>query len=149
MATALELLRDRLTEDSLEIAYDNIDGVNTLRVILDGIGADEDGLVVLEISEIPIEEEDKYGYFHFMSVLANKLDDDQIPATLVNLNEINSETLLGSYQIVSEAGTIVHKYILRTPLKDAEGTQEDLYNCLVDVVAIINEDYDRVLLSIE
>ena len=149
MATALELLRDRLIEDSLEVSYDNIDDVKTLRMILDGMGPDEDGLVVLEVSEISIEEEDKYAYYHFMAVLANKLDEDQYPGTLVNLNEINSESLLGSYQIVSEAGTVVHKYVLRTPTVSPESTQEDLYNCLVDVVAIINNDYVRVLEAIE
>lgn len=149
MTKALEILRDRLMEDSLELSYDNIDGIATLRMVLDSIGADEDGIVVLELSEIPLDGTDDYGYYHFMSVLANKLEDSQIPTTLTNLNQINMETLIGSYGIVAEAGTVVHKYVLRTAAKDAKATEEDLYNCLVDVVAIINNDYDRVLASIE
>lgn len=149
MANAMEMLRDRLMEDSLELSYDNIDGIQTMRMVLDSIGADEDGIVVLELSEIPMDGEENYGYYHFMSVLANKLEDSQVAPTLVNLNQVNMETLLGNYAIVEEAGTVVHKYVLRTSNQDAEAAAENLYNCLVDVVAIINNDYDRVLACIE
>ncbi|MCR5638244.1 MAG: YbjN domain-containing protein [Lachnospiraceae bacterium] len=148
MATALELLRDRLMEDTVELSYDNIDGIPTLRVVLDSMGVDEDGLVVAEISNIPVEEDTKYGYYHFMCILANKLEDSQVSETLVNLNRINMETLLGAYSVITEAGTVVHKYVLRTQEEKAEETADAIYSCLVDIVSIINNDYDRVLSAI-
>ena len=149
MATALEILRDRLTEDSIELSYDNIDGIPTLRLVLDSMGQDESGIAILELSAIPLEDEEKYGYFHFMSVVANKLEAAQIPGTLKNLNRINLEVLLGSFQIIEETGTLVHKYVLKTVNEKPEDTAEDLYNCLVDIVAIINNDFDNVLSAIE
>ena len=149
MATALEILRDRLTEDSVELSFDNIDGIPTLRLVLDSLGGDESGIAILELSSIPLEDEDRYGYFHFMSVVANKLSAAQVPGTLKNLNDINTEVLLGSFQVIEEAGTLIHKYVFKTVNEKAEETAEDLYNCLVDIVAIINNDYDRVLAAIE
>lgn len=148
MATALELLRDRLAEDTMEMSYDNMDGAYTLRLVLDSIGDAEDGVIVAEVSEVPVEEQEKYGYYHFMSVLANEVSDAQLKPTLANLNEINLETLLGSYSVIPDAGALVHKYVLRVNKEDTEKTAEDLYNCLVDVVALVNSDYDRVLASI-
>ena len=83
-----------------------------------------------------------------MSVLAGEITEAQTAKTLENLNEINMETLLGSYFVIREAGTLVHKYVLRTAKENAESAAEDLYNCLVDVVAIVNNDYDRVVAAI-
>ena len=148
MATALEVLRDRLAEDTMEMSYDNMDGTYVLRLVLDSIGEGEDGVIVTEVSEVPVEEQDKYGYFHIMSVLAGEITEAQAAKTLENLNEINMETLLGSYFVIREAGTLVHKYVLRTAKENAESAAEDLYNCLVDVVAIVNNDYDRVVAAI-
>ncbi len=148
MATALEVLRDRLAEDTMEISYDNMDGTFVLRLVLDSIGEAEDGVIVTEISEVPVEEPGKYGYYHIMSVLANEIAEDQIADTLVKLNEINTETLLGSYLVIPEAGALVHKYVLRTANEKAEDAAEDLYNCLVDVVATVNGDYDRAVAAI-
>ena len=148
MANALEILRDRLSEDSVELSYDNIDGINTLRLVLDSIGEAEDGIVVLELSDIPLEEEADYGYYHFISVLANNIEAEQIADTLVNLNRINMETLLGNYAVVEEAGTVVHKYVLRTGTMDEKSKADLLYDCMVDVIAVIHNDYDRILTSI-
>ena len=57
MATALELLRDRMAEDTLELSYDNLDGAYTLRLVLDSIGEAEDGVIVVEVSEVPVEDQ--------------------------------------------------------------------------------------------
>lgn len=148
MATALEVLRDRLAEDTMEISYDNMDGTFVLRLVLDSIGEGEDGVIVTEVSEVPVEEQQKYGYFHIMSVLAGEIGEGQAEQTLVNLNDINMETLLGYYSVIPETGTLVHKYVLRVANEDAEVTAEDLYNCLVDIVATVDGDYDRVVAAI-
>ena len=126
-----------------------MDGTFTLRLVLDSIGDAEDGVIVTEVSEVPVEEQDSsYSYFHIMSVLANEVTEEKLAETLVKLNEINMETLLGSYSVVADAGALVHKYVLRTPKAAAEQTAEELYNTLVDVVAIVNGDYDRVVAAI-
>ena len=57
MATALEILRDRLAEDSLELSYDNMDGTFVLRLVLDSIGESEEGVIVTEVSEVPVEDQ--------------------------------------------------------------------------------------------
>ena len=88
MATALELLRDRLAEDTMEMSYDNMDGAYTLRLVLDSIGDAEDGVIVAEVSEVPVEEQEKYGYYHFMSVLAIEVSEAQFKTTLAKLNDI-------------------------------------------------------------
>ena len=148
MATALELLRDRMAEDTLELSYDNLDGAYTLRLVLDSIGEAEDGVIVVEVSEVPVEDQEKYGYYHFMSVLANEVSEAQFKTTLAKLNDINMETLLGNYFVIPDVGALVHKYVLRVNNEDAKNTAEDLYACLVEVVAQVNNDYDRVVASI-
>ena len=148
MATALELLRDRMAEDTLELSYDNLDGAYTLRLVLDSIGEAEDGVIVVEVSEVPVEDQEKYGYYHYMSVLANEVSEAQFKTTLAKLNDINMETLLGNYFVIPDVGALVHKYVLRVNNEDAKSTAEDLYACLVEVVAQVNNDYDRVVASI-
>lgn len=144
MATALEILRDRLAEDNLEISYDNMDGSFVLRIVIDSIGETEEGIIVTEISEVPVEEQEKYGYFHFMSVIEDGITEENMADKLVSLNEENLETLLGNYLVIPDSGTLVHKYVLRTVNEKVEETAEDLYNCLVDIVAIVSNAYDRI-----
>ena len=148
MATALELLRDKMAADTIEMSYDNIDGTYTLRLVLDSIGDAEEGVIVVEVSKVPAEEQEKYGYYHFMSVLADEVSEAQFKTTLANLHDINMETLLGSYFVIPDAGALVHKYVLRVNNEDPQITAEDLYGCLVEVVAQVNNDYDRVVASI-
>ena len=83
-----------------------------------------------------------------MSVLADEVSEAQFKTTLANLNDINMETLLGSYFVIPDAGALVHKYVLRVNNEDPQITAEDLYGCLVEVVAQVNNDYDRVVASI-
>lgn len=144
MSSALEILRDRLAEDSLELSYDNMDGTFVLRLVLDSIGESEEGVIVTEVSEVPVEDQEKYGYYHFMSVLADGITDDVLSDKLVSLNDENLETLLGSYLVIPGSGTLVHKYVLRTANEKAEETAEELYNCLVDIVAVVSNAYDRL-----
>ena len=103
---ALEILRDRLSEDSVEISYDNIDGINTLRLVLDSIGEADDGIVVLELSDIPLEEQSDYAYYHFISVLANNIEAEQIADTLV-------DTLMDT----SVAHSRIHRWIINKNIR--------------------------------
>ena len=83
-----------------------------------------------------------------MSVLANEVSEAQFKTTLAKLNDINMETLLGNYFVIPDVGALVHKYVLRVNNEDAKSTAEDLYACLGEVVAQVNNDYDRVVASI-
>ncbi len=148
MNKVLEILNERLSSEGVETQLGERSDETTLNVIIEGLGEDEDGVIVCEISRIPVEDEEGSQYYSFYTVIADKLEEEVHAATLVNLNNLNMELLLGAYGIVPETGTLFHKYVYKAKQQEDADLTELLYGLFVDVVAIAYNDYDRLFDSI-
>ncbi len=144
MSKVLDILNERLSNEGVEVKLGERDGETTVNAILEGMGEDEDGAIVIEVAQIAADDENGDSYYSFYTVVADHLEESTYSATLMNLNTMNAELLIGSYGILPDTGTIYHKYVCKVlPAEDAAAA-EQLYSLFVDVVASVYNDYDRV-----
>ncbi len=148
MSKVLDILNERLSNDGVEIKLGERDGETTVNAILEGMGEDEDGAIVCEISRVAEDEETGDSYYSFYTVVADHLEESVHNGTMMNLNTMNAELLIGAYGILTETGTIYHKYVCKAMPMEDEQIAELLYSIFVDVVASVYNDYDRVFASI-
>lgn len=148
MSKVLEILNERLAGEGVEIKLGERDGETTVNAILEGMGEDEDGAIVCEISQVAADDAAGDVYYSFYTVIADHLEESTHGGTLMNLNTMNAELLIGAYGILTETGTIYHKYVCKVlPMKDT-AVAELLYSVFVDVVASVYNDYDRIFSAI-
>ena len=149
MSKVLEILGDRLENEGLEVKYGESAENNemTVNTVIDGLGEDEEGAVVCQISKLA-EDEDGSEYYSFFTIVAENLEESVFPSTLLNLNELNAGLMTGAYGILSEDGTVYHKYVYRLSKQDDDKGAESLYGVFVDTVATLYNDYDEIFAGI-
>lgn len=144
MKKILETLAEKIKTEGVETFVDDSDGTDTLRIAPDTIGPDDDGVIVMEICRIPVEDVEDV-YIQLYTTVAKDIAKDKFADTLDKLNEINLRTLLGSYHILTEYGMMYHKYVLRLPRSSEEFLMENIFRAICDCVAIIDNDYPELL----
>lgn len=149
MSKVLDILGERLENEGLEVKYAKSaeNDEMTVNTVIDGLGEDEEGAVVCQISKLA-EDEDGSGYYSFFTVIAENLEESVFASTLLNLNELNAGLMTGAYGILSEDGTIYHKYVYRLPKQDDDNSADSLYGVFVDTVATVYNDYDDIFAGI-
>lgn len=148
MKKLFERLGQELEESGVEWSIDESDGDVSLRLVIEGMGPDEDGTILIQLSKVPVENSDaEYYYYH--TNIAMDIEAATIPAVLANLNEINLRTVVGSFGILSEERVMYHKYVLRTPVMDEEALYKLLNDTLVDVVATVDNEFMEVFLALK
>ena len=148
MKELFERLGKELEESGAEWRVDGEGDDATLRLAIEGMGPDNDGLIITEISRVP-DENAKAGYYYFHTSIAMDIDAPTIPAVLANLNEINLSTVIGHFGILSEERVMYHKYVLRTPLIDGEELYNTISDTLVDVIATVDNEFEAVFLALK
>ena len=99
MKKLFERLGRELEENGVEWSIDESKGDAALRLLIDGIGPDEDGTILIELSKVPVENTDA-GYYYYHTNIAMDIDAPTIPAVLTKLNEINLRTVVGNFGIL-------------------------------------------------
>lgn len=79
------------------------------------MGPDNDGVVVMEICRVPIDDDEGCGYYQLYTTIFKELETERYPEMLVALNEINLSTVLGNYGILATHQMLYHKYVMRLP----------------------------------
>ncbi len=143
-----EELEEMIKNMGVEAEIDSSDGTDTLRIIPDNIGPDEDGTVVMEVCSIPIEETTDH-YIQIYTTVAKDIEKQLYPHILEKLNEINLTTVLGGYNLLSDYGMMYHKYVLRLQDGSDEFLKDNIYGAVSDVFAIIDSDYLKLLASLK
>ncbi len=148
MKKLFERLGRELEENGVEWSIDESKGDAALRLLIDGIGPDEDGTILIELSKVPVENTDA-GYYYYHTNIAMDIEAPTIPAVLTKLNEINLRTVVGNFGILSEERVMYHKYVLRTPVMDEEALYKLLDDTLVDVIATVDNEFVDLFLALK
>lgn len=148
MKKLFERLGRELEKNGVEWTIDESKGDAALRLLIEGIGPDEDGTILMEISKVPVENTDA-GYYYYHTNVAMDIDAQTIPAVLTKLNEINLRTVVGNFAILSEERVMYHKYVLRTPVMDEEALYKLLDDTLVDVIATVDNEFVDLFLALK
>lgn len=143
MKNYLEELVTKMQAENFIVEVDTNDGY-AVRVTADSIGDKEEGLVLLEINKIDIDELEDYSFYHFFSMLVVNIDESLYSKVLDRLNDLNKETLIGSYGLIKEDGIIYHKYVAKLANDDDESKIVNyLFSSLENVLAVIDNDYNK------
>lgn len=146
--TILEKLLESFQNDNIAGEIDSSDGTETLRIAPDQMGPDGDGIVVMEICRIPIDDESGCSYYQLYTTIFKDLEPEKYPATLASLNEINLSTVLGNYGILTSHRMLYHKYTLRVGACPGEELAKALYGTAYDLLGIIDNDMPELAKAI-
>lgn len=138
--TVLEKLLESFQNDNIAGEIDSSDGTETLRIAPDQMGPDSDGIVVMEICRIPIDDENGCSYYQLYTTIFKDLEPERFPEMLVSLNEMNLSTVLGNYGILTTHQMLYHKYVLRLPACPDGELARALYGTAYDLLGIIDND---------
>ena len=138
--TILEKLHELLANDDIAGEIDSSDGTETLRIAPDRMGPDNDGVVVMEICRVPIDDDEGCGYYQLYTTIFKELETERYPEMLVALNEINLSTVLGNYGILATHQMLYHKYVMRLPSCADGDTVKALQGTVYDILGIIDND---------
>lgn len=138
--TILEKLHELLANDDIAGEIDSSDGTETLRIAPDRMGPDNDGVVVMEICRVPIDDDEGCGYYQLYTTIFKELETERYPEMLVALNEINLSTVLGNYGILATHQMLYHKYVMRLPARADGDTVKALQGTVYDILGIIDND---------
>lgn len=142
--TALEKLLESFQNDDIAGEIDSSDGTETLRIAPDQMGPDGDGIVVMEICRIPIDDEEGCNYFQLYTSIFKDIEPEKSPAVLASLNELNLSTPLGNYGILTSHQMLYHKYTMRLPACSVEELAKALYGTAYDLLGIIDNDMPQL-----
>lgn len=137
-----------LKEEEIDAHTDISGGDLILRVMPDRMGPDEDGMVVMEVCRVPIDDEYGHGYYQLFTTIAKDLPEEKYPTVLANLNEVNVSAVLGNYAVLSEHGMVYHKYVAKITEGTDEQTAKELLLVIFDVLGVIDNDFENVFLSL-
>ena len=137
MNEAITKLKMKLEEDKF-IIQETDEGA--LKVVFNAIGNDNNGIIVFECSKIPLPEVRKFDYYLMYSTISVEITEEKYQSACYEINEMNASTLIGSYGLVLDSGVAYHKYVCKLP-KNNPSNGEALYDYLVDILAIIDNDY--------
>ena len=147
--TILERLYESLANDDIAGEIDSSDGTETLRIAPDRMGPDSDGVVVMEICRVPIEDEEGCSYYQLYTTIFKELEPARYPEMLLALNEINLSTVLGSYGILATHQMLYHKYVTRLSACADGDTVKALQGTVYDILGIIDNDMPELAKAID
>lgn len=141
MSKVLEELVKKLGTESIVAEFEegNEPSVN---INFDSMGESENGVVVMTITKVPMDEIEDYSYYNIFSVIAINVENEGMNTVLANVNELNMECLLGNYGVVVSDGILYHKHVVKIAKTADDKMADELYNGMVDVLAIIDDNYD-------
>lgn len=141
MAKVLEKLVEKLGEDSIVAEIEKSEET-TVTISFDSLGEQEEGVVVMSISKVPMEEIEDYSFYNIFSVVAVNIETEGMNQVLANVNELNMECLFGNYGVVVSDGILYHKQVVKIAKADESQMADALYDGMVDVLALLDENYE-------
>jgi hypothetical protein len=143
-------LEGQLNEIGFESVVKNIEDLEVLRVLLDGIGESGEGEAIIEFCFLPLGNDDgnlpnDLRLFQIYTTLAGDIDEKKIPDILVKLNENNMQCLLGSFGIFEEERQMYHKYVSVVRGDTADEMLKVIQPAVNWVETTIVENFDEIV----
>jgi hypothetical protein len=145
----IETLEGQLNEIGFESVMKDIENLEVLRVLLDGIGESGEGEAIIEFCFLPLGNEGNLAsdlrLFQIYTTLAGDIDEKKIPDILVKLNENNMQCLLGNFGIFEEERQMYHKYVSVVRGDTADEMLKVIQPAVNWVETTIVENFDEIV----
>ena len=132
----LDTIKSKAEEAGYEVIILLSNGTRIYRLLLDGLGASQDGLAVLEL------EADE-GILQFFVTFDVEIDKSRLTQILAALNKINMVTTFGAFQLYTDEWQLYYRYTQLVKLDEA-GVPADAMKVLNWIMAFADDAYDNI-----
>lgn len=142
----LDTIKLKAEEAGYEVIILLSNGIRIYRLLLDGLGASQDGLAVLELNflddtDMGLEADE--GILQFFVTFDVELDKSRLTQILAALNKINMVTTFGAFQLYTDEWQLYYRYTQLVKLDEA-GVPADAMKVLNWIMAFADDAYDNI-----
>ena len=142
----LDTIKSKAEEAGYEVIILLSNGTRIYRLLLDGLGASQDGLAVLELNflddtDMGLEADE--GILQFFVTFDVELDKSRLTQILAALNKINMVTTFGAFQLYTDEWQLYYRYTQLVKL-DETGVPDDVMKVLNWIMAFADDAYDNI-----
>lgn len=142
----LDTIKSKAEEAGYEVIILLSNGIRIYRLLLDGLGASQDGLAVLELNflddtDMGLEADE--GILQFFVTFDVELDKSRLTQILAALNKINMVTTFGAFQLYTDEWQLYYRYTQLVKL-DETGVPDDAMKVLNWIMAFADDAYDNI-----
>lgn len=142
----LDTIKSKAEEAGYEVIILLSNGTRIYRLLLDGLGASQDGLAVLELNflddtDMGLEADE--GILQFFVTFDVELDKSRLTQILDALNKINMVTTFGAFQLYTDEWQLYYRYTQLVKLDEA-GVPAAAMKVLNWIMAFVDDAYDNI-----
>ena len=142
----LDTIKSKAEEAGYEVIILLSNGIKIYRLLLDGLGASQDGLAVLELNflddtDMGLEADE--GILQFFVTFDVELDKSRLTQILAALNKINMVTTFGAFQLYTDEWQLYYRYTQLVKLDEA-GVPAEAMKVLNWIMAFVDDAYDNI-----
>lgn len=142
----LDTIKSRAEEAGYEVMVLLSNGTRIYRLLLDELGASQDGLAVLELNflddtDMGLEADE--GILQFFVTFDVEIDKSRFTKILDALNKINMVTTFGAFQLYTDEWQLYYRYTQLIRL-DEDGVPTDVMKVLNWIMTFADEAYDNI-----
>ena len=142
----LDTIKSKAEEAGYEVIILLSNEIRIYRLLLDGLGASQDGLAVLELNflddtEMGLEADE--GILQFFVTFDVEIDKSRLTQILAALNKINMVTTFGAFQLYTDEWQLYYRYTQLVKLDEA-GVPADVMKVLNWIMAFADDAYDNI-----
>ena len=142
----LDTIKSRAEEAGYEVMVLLSNGTRIYRLLLDELGASQDGLAVLELNflddtDMGLEADE--GILQFFVTFDVEIDKSRFAKILDALNKINMVTTFGAFQLYTDEWQLYYRYTQLIRL-DEDGVPTDVMKVLNWIMTFADDAYDNI-----
>lgn len=142
----LDTIKSKAEGAGYEVIILLSNGIRIYRLLLDGLGASQDGLAVLELNflddtDMGLEADE--GILQFFVTFDVELDKSRLTQILAALNKVNMVTTFGAFQLYTDEWQLYYRYTQLVKLDEA-GVPADTMKVLNWIMAFADDAYDNI-----
>lgn len=142
----LDTIKSKAEEAGYEVIILLSNGTRIYRLLLDGLGASQDGLAVLELNfldDTNMGLEADEGILQFFVTFDVEIDKSKHTQILAALNKINMVTTFGAFELYTDEWQLYYRYTQLIKLDEA-GVPADVMKVLNWIMAFADDAYDNI-----
>ena len=142
----LDTIKSKAEEAGYEVIILLSNGIRIYRLLLDELGASQDGLAVLELNflddtDMGLEADE--GILQFFVTFDVEIDKSRLTQILAALSKINMVTTFGAFQLYTDEWQLYYRYTQLVKLDEA-GVPAAAMKVLNWIMAFVDDAYDNI-----
>ncbi len=124
------------------------DDMDILRAVLNGMGEERTGSLLMELAFLPTEAADfpdDFSLFQIYATIETELPEEKLTGILMELNKVNLESILGNYAVFPDGNQLYFRHVGVVRGNTKEAMMDTIQPALNWCVSTLDEDYDRLI----